>query len=78
MFDLKLCDLIAVENKSNNIPDSVKLEKSFSKILPDAWKNSQKSAVVGGGDGESKMKEDGDCKQLDEAGLKLEQGVPTS
>lgn len=59
-------------------PERVKLEKSFSKRLPEAWKNSQKSAVVGGGDGESKVKEQGDCKQLDEAGLKLEQGVPTS
>lgn len=60
------------------LPDSVRLEKSFSKTVPDAWKNSQKSAVVGGGDGESSVKEQGDCKQLEEAGLKLEQGVLTS
>lgn len=60
------------------IPDKVRLEKSVSNMLPDACKNSQKSAVVGGGDGESKVKEHGDGKQLDDAGLRLEQGVPTS
>lgn len=60
------------------IPESVRLEKSFSNTLPEAWKNSQKSAVVGGGDGESSVKEQGDCKQLEEAGLRLEHGVPTS
>lgn len=59
-------------------PDNVRFEKSFSKIVPDAWKNSQKSAVVGGGEGESRVKEHGDGKQLDEAELKLEQGVLTS
>lgn len=60
------------------LPDNVRLEKSFSNKLPDAWKNSQKSAVVGGGDGESNVKEQGDCKQLDDAGLRLEHGVLTS
>lgn len=60
------------------IPDSVRFEKSFSKTVPEAWKNSQKSAVVGGGDGESNVKEHGDCKQLDDDGLRLELGVPTS
>lgn len=60
------------------LPDNVKLEKSFSNTVPEAWKNSQKSAVVGGGDGESNVNEHGDCKQLDDDGLKLELGVPTS
>lgn len=60
------------------LPDRVKLEKSFSKTVPEAWKNSQKSAVVGGGDGESKVNEHGDWRQLEEAGLKLEAGVATS
>lgn len=60
------------------VPERVKLEKSFSKTVPDACKNSQKSAVVGGGDGESSVNEHGDCRQLEEAGLRLEPGVPTS
>lgn len=46
--------------------------------MPDACKNSQKSAVVGGGEGESNVNEHGDGKQLDEAGLKLDPGVPAS
>lgn len=54
------------------------MENSFSKTVPDAWKNSQKSAVVGGGDGESNVNELGDCKHVDDAGLKLEHGVLTS
>lgn len=66
-----------------NIPDKVKLEKSFSKkrLLEEAWKNSQKSAVVGGGDGESGRANDegeGEGRQLDDAGLRLELGVLTS
>jgi hypothetical protein len=60
------------------VPERVKLEKSFSKRFPEAWKNSQKSAVVGGGDGESKVNELGLCRQLEEAGDILELGVPTS
>lgn len=47
-------------------------------MLPDAWKNSQKSAVVGGGDGESNVNEHGDGKQLEDAGLTLEHGVAAS
>lgn len=66
----------------NDIPDKVKLEKSFSKnrlLFDEAWKNSQKSAVVGGGDGESGSGNGaGDCKQLEDAGLRLEPGVATS
>lgn len=46
--------------------------------MPDACRNSQKSAVVGGGDGESKVNEHGDWRQLEEAGLKLDPGVPAS
>lgn len=60
------------------LPESVRFEKSFSNILPEAWKNSQKSAVVGGGDGESSVKEHGDGKQLEDAGLTLEHGVAAS
>lgn len=60
------------------LPDSVKLEKSFSKTVPDACKNSQKSAVVGGGDGESSVNEQGDWRQLEDDGLKLDAGVATS
>jgi len=60
------------------LPDSVKFEKSFSNRFPEAWKNSQKSAVVGGGDGESSVNELGLCRQLEEAGDILELGVPTS
>lgn len=59
-------------------PESVKLENSFSKRVPDAWKNSQKSAVVGGGEGESSVNEHGDWRHVDDAGLKLEHGVLTS
>lgn len=51
------------------------MEKSLSKLV-EAWKNSQKSAVVGGGDGESTVNEQGDWRQLDEAGL--EHGVVAS
>jgi len=56
----------------------VRFEKSFSNRLLEAWKNSQKSAVVGGGDGESRVNEHGDCRQLDDAGLRDELGVPAS
>jgi hypothetical protein len=59
-------------------PDKVRFEKSFSNRLLEAWKNSQKSAVVGGGDGESSVNEHGDCRQLDDAGLREELGVPAS
>jgi hypothetical protein len=59
-------------------PDKVRFEKSFSNRLLEAWKNSQKSAVVGGGDGESRVNEHGDCRQLDDAGLRDELGVPAS
>lgn len=44
----------------------------------EAWKNSEKSAVVGGGEGLSRVKEAGEGRQLDEAGLMEELGVPTS
>lgn len=60
----------------------------------DAWKNSEKSAVVGeessakeaegAGDGEGRQKEDedgageGEGRQHEEAGLREEQGVPAS
>lgn len=46
--------------------------------MPEACRNSQKSAVVGGGEGESRVKEQGDWRQLEDAGLKLDPGVPTS
>lgn len=70
-------------NPLNYSPDNVRLEKSFSKnrLLEEAWKNSQKSAVVGGGEGESgRAKEEGagEGRQLEEAGLRLELGVLTS
>ena len=42
------------------------------------WRNSLKSAVVGGGDGEWTEKEQGDWRQLDDAGDKLELGVVVS
>lgn len=50
-----------LRNKTFRLPERVRFEKSFSNIDPDAWKNSQKSAVVGGGEGDgSKTKEHGD------------------
>lgn len=53
--------------------------KSRSHKLAEAWRNSQKSAVVGGGDGESANGSDlGEGKHDDEAGDKLEHGVPAS
>lgn len=53
--------------------------KSLSHKLADACRNSQKSAVVGGGDGESANGKDrGDGKHEEDAGDKLEHGVPTS
>jgi hypothetical protein len=67
----------SLSNKWNS-PDKVRFEKSFSNTLLEAWKNSQKSAVVGGGDGESRVNEQGDCRQLDDAGLRDELGVPAS
>lgn len=42
------------------------------------WRNSLKSAVVGGGEGELTEKEHGDWRQLDDAGDKLELGVAVS
>lgn len=66
-------------NPSNfTVPESVRLEKSLEKSLVEAWKNSEKSAVVGGGEGLSRVKEAGDGRQLEEAGLIEELGVPTS
>lgn len=65
-------------------PDSVRLENSFSKNPlegRDAWKNSQKSAVVGGGEeGEARFGKEGEGegRQEEEAGLRLELGVATS
>jgi hypothetical protein len=74
-----MCKVTLFANKSSNaLPERVKFEKSFSNRCPEAWKNSQKSAVVGGGDGESRVNELGLCRQLDEAGDMLELGVPTS
>lgn len=54
------------------------MEKSLEKSLVEAWKNSEKSAVVGGGEGLSKVKDAGEGRQLEEAGLMEELGVPTS
>ena len=61
-------------------PESVRLEKSREKSLVEAWKNSDRSAVVGGGLGLSSGKEAeaGDWRQLEEAGLSDEVGVLTS
>lgn len=42
------------------------------------WRNSLKSAVVGGGDGEFTENEQGDWRQLDDAGDRLELGVAVS
>lgn len=56
-------------------PVNVKLEKSFSNA--EAWRNSQKSAVVGCGESTVKDDEQGLCKQLDD-GLRLEPGVAES
>ena len=45
--------------------------KNWALLCPlwwDAWKNSQKSAVVGGGDGDSKWNEPGEWRQDDDAG----------
>lgn len=69
--------------EARNLPERVRLEKSFSKKSEEAeaWKNSQKSAVVGGGEGESgrgKVEGAGEGRQLLEAGLRLELGVLTS
>lgn len=44
-------------------------------MIPDAWKNSQKSAVVGGGDGELIVRLDGDWMHVDDAGLSDDVGV---
>lgn len=53
--------------------------KSLSQRFAEACKNSQKSAVVGGGDGESARGSDlGDGKHDEDAGDKLEHGVPAS
>ena len=55
------------------------MEKSLEKSLVEAWKNSEKSAVVGGGEGLSMGKEEaGDGKHVDDAGLREELGVLTS
>lgn len=76
------------------LPDNVKLEKSVEKSRVDAWKNSEKSAVVGEesraneeegtGDGEGRQNDEaegageGEGRQHEEAGLSDEQGVPAS
>lgn len=66
----------------------------MEKSLVEAWKNSEKSAVVGeesraneeegAGEGEGRQKEEeegageGEGRQQDDAGLNEEQGVPAS
>ena len=63
---------------NKNLPDKVKLEKSREKSLVEAWKNSEKSAVVGCGEGFSRVNDAGEGRQLEEAGLIDELGVATS
>ena len=52
--------------------------KLVGQNIETTWRNSLKSAVVGGGDGELTENEHGDWRQLDEAGERLELGVAVS